>query len=81
MFLEAAGLYQFEPHAFTIASGNQWNLMAIVDLNRDGWPDAVIGAMYLANIANDQRGWTGQTSETGEEAILYFKNEMSLTSR
>jgi hypothetical protein len=81
MFLEAAGLYEFEAHAFTIASGNQWNLMAIADLDGDGWLDAVIGSMYLGNIAADQRGWTGQTSEAGVDALLYFRNAMSLTSR
>jgi hypothetical protein len=81
MYLEATGLYEFEPHAFSIASGNQWNLMAIADLNEDGWPDAIIGAMYLASIGNDQRGWRGQTSEAGVDALLYFENQMSVTSR
>lgn len=81
MFLEATGPYDFQPHAFTIASGNQWNLMAIADLNRDGRLDALVGAMYLANIANDQRGWTGQGSEAGVEALLYFENQLSSTSR
>ncbi len=81
MFLEAVGLYEFTSQAFTIAAGNQWNLIAIADLNGDGWLDAVIGAMYLASIANDQRGWTGQTSDSGVDALLYFENVMSVTSR
>lgn len=80
MFFENVGLYEFVPHAFSIASGNQWNVMALADLNRDGWLDAIIGAMYLGNIANDQRGWSGQASETERDAILVFKNAMSLGS-
>jgi hypothetical protein len=81
MYLENVGLYDFEPHAFSIASGNQWNVMAIADLNGDGWLDAVIGAMYLGNIADDQRGWSGRTSETARDAILLFQNRMSMRSR
>lgn len=80
MFFENVGLYDFEPHAFSLASGNQWNLMTIADLNGDGWLDALIGAMYLGNIANDQRGWSGQASETARDAILLFENEMSSRS-
>ncbi len=76
MFLEGTGEYQFNPHAFSIASGNQWNLMTGVDLNDDGWRDVVIGAMSLANIASDQRGWRGQASEIREDALLYFQNMM-----
>lgn len=77
MYFENVGGHEFEPHAFSAASGNQWNVMAIADLDRDGWPDALIGAMFLENIAADQRGWGGQPSGTARDAILYFRNQMS----
>jgi hypothetical protein len=76
MFFANVGSNTFEPHAFSIASGNQWNVMAPADLNGDGWPDVIIGAMHLGSIATDQRGWTGQTSETERDAILLFENRM-----
>jgi hypothetical protein len=76
MFFANVGSYEFEPYAFSIASGNQWNVMAPADLNGDGWPDVIIGAMHLGSIATDQRGWTGQTSETEKDAILLFENRM-----
>lgn len=76
MFFESVGPYAFEPHAFSAAAGNQWNLMAIADLDRDGRLDALIGAMYLENILADQRGWAGEESPTARDAILLFRNEM-----
>jgi hypothetical protein len=77
MFLRNTGRYQFEPHAFTVAAGNQWNLMALADLDGDRRLDAVIGAMSLANVATDQRGWRGQPTEAREDALLYFQNSMT----
>jgi VCBS repeat protein len=80
MFLENSGRYEFRPYAFTIASGNQWNLIATGDLNKDGWMDAIIGAMDLENIADLQRRSVGQTSETGRDPILLFENRMQAKS-
>ncbi len=79
MFLENAGGYQFRPYAFTIASGNQWNLTATGDLNKDGWPDVIIGAMDLANISKLQRRSLGQTLEA-KDPILLFENRMQAKS-
>ena len=80
MFLENVGRYQFRPYAFTIASGNEWNLMTTADLNKDGWLDVVVGAMDLGNVAKLQRRSTGQAPETAKDAILFFENRMQAKS-
>jgi hypothetical protein len=80
MLLANAGRYKFEPYAFTIASGNQWNRMAMGDLNKDGWLDVIIGAMNLGNIAKAQRRLTGQPLETWQDPILFFENRMHVRS-
>ena len=74
MFLENTGRYQFQPYAFSVASGDQWNLMATGDFNKDGWLDVIIGAMNLGDIANLQRRLTGQPLEGGKDPILFFEN-------
>jgi len=76
MFLENLGGYKFRPYAFSIASTNQWNLMAIADLNKDGWPDAIIGAMDLGNVGRLQRSFKGEKLEAAKDPILYFENRM-----
>jgi hypothetical protein len=81
IFLQNTGRYQFRPYAFTIASGNQWNLMAMADLNRDGWLDVIIGAMDLGNIVKLQRRFSGQTLEVGKDPILLFENRMHANSK
>ena len=80
IYLENVGRYQFRPYAFSIASGNQWNLTAVADVNKDGWPDVIIGAMNLGNIAKRQRGAGARALETGTDAILLFENRMNLKS-
>src|SRR6266542_3628701 len=80
MFFENTGQYTFQPYAFTIASGNQWNLMATGDLNRDGWPDVIIGAMNLGSIAKMQRRFAGRTLETEKDAVLFLENRMRARS-
>jgi hypothetical protein len=80
MFFENTGRYQFRSYAFTIASGNQWNLTATGDLNKDGWLDVIIGAMDLGNIAKLQRRFTGDTLQTGKDPILFFENRMHAKS-
>jgi hypothetical protein len=80
IFLKNTGRYQFRPYAFTIASGNQWNLMATADLNKDGWLDVIIGAMDIGNIAKLQRRFTGDTLQTGKDPILFFENRMHAKS-
>ena len=74
MFLENTGRYKFQPYAFSIAAGGQWNLMATGDFNKDGWLDVIIGAMNLGDIANLQRRLTGQPLEGGKDPILFFEN-------
>jgi hypothetical protein len=76
IFLKNTGQYEFRPYAFTIASGNQWNLTATADLNKDGWPDVIIGAMDLGSIAKMQRRFPGQALETTKDPILVFENRM-----
>jgi hypothetical protein len=76
MFLENTGPYTFRPYAFTIASRNQWNVMAMADLNRDGRPDVIIGAMDLGSVARMQRAIPRQAGVTERESILVFENEM-----
>ena len=76
VFLENIGLYKFQPYAFTIAAGNQWNVMATGDLNKDGRLDVVIGAMNLGNVANLQRRYSGQALQSANDPILLFENRM-----
>lgn len=75
-YLENVGRYQFTPYVFSIAATNQWNVMALADLNRDGRVDALIGAMSLANIAAGQRQFSGQGPELGKDPVLLFENRM-----
>ncbi len=80
MYFENVGGYNFKPYAFSIARGNQWNVMAMADLNRDGRPDVIIGAMHLVDIARIQRGFRGPTLESGADPILLFENRMQAMS-
>ena len=80
MYLENTGRYEFRPYAFTIASGNQWNLTTTADLNKDGWLDVIVGAMDLGNITKLQRRSTTQAPETAKNAILLFENRMQAKS-
>jgi len=75
-YLENVGRYQFTPYVFSIAATNQWNVMALADLNGDGRLDALIGAMSLANIAAGQRQFSGQGPELGKDPVLLFENRM-----
>ena len=81
IFLQNTGRYEFRPYAFTIASGNQWNLTATADLNKDGWLDVIIGAMDLGSIAKMQRRFSGQALETSGNPILVFENRMQMRSK
>jgi hypothetical protein len=75
-YLENVGRYRFTPYVFSIAATNQWNVMALADLNGDGRVDALIGAMSLANIAAGQRQFSGQGPELGKDPVLLFENRM-----
>jgi hypothetical protein len=79
-FLESIGRYDFRPYAFTVAARNRWNLTAVADLNKDGWPDVIVGAMDLDNIANLQRGVGGSTDDSGKTPVLLFENRMHAKS-
>lgn len=74
MYLENTGAYAFRPYAFSVSAGNQWNLMATADLNKDGRPDVIIGAMYLENIARRQRFSGRGALDLGKEPLLFFEN-------
>lgn len=81
VFLENVGLYQFRPYAFSVASGNQWNLTATADLNKDGRLDVIVAAMDLGNIAKLQRRFGGQALEAAKDPILVFENLMPAKSK
>jgi hypothetical protein len=76
VFLENKGGYHFRPYAFSVAAGDQWNLMASGDLNDDGWLDVLVGTMDLANIANLQHRTPGQSGDSGNPPLLVFENRM-----
>ena len=76
MYFENVGRYQFKPYAFSIASRSPWNLVATADLHRDGWPDVIVGAMRLDNIAQIQRSFSERRMVTGPDPILLFENRM-----
>ena len=76
MYFENTGQFQFRPYSFSIASTNQWNLTAVGDFNKDGWPDVLIGAMDLGNVARMQRSFSGEKLETAKNPILFFENRM-----
>lgn len=73
VYLENLGGYRFRPYSFSIASNNQWNLTATADLNHDGWPDVIVGAMNLGNIARRQRHLAASDSSL---PLLLFENRM-----
>jgi len=73
IYLENNGAYSFKPYAFRVASENQWNLIASADLNHDGLPDAIVGAMHLENIARAQR-FSGQGPEVGQDPLLVLES-------
>jgi hypothetical protein len=74
IFLENLGGYNFKPYAFTVASANQWNLTAVGDLNKDGKPDVVIGAMDLGSIARMQQQYSTRGLTGVKDPILFFEN-------
>ena len=74
LFLQQTGRYTFQPYAFSIGAGTQWNLMTTGDFDGDGRVDVLIGAMRLENIARLQRG-AGPPAARGE-ALLLFENRM-----
>ncbi len=76
MYFENTGQYNFRPYAFTAASGNQWNVMATGDLNGDGWPDVIVGAMNLGSIATLQRQYSAPALATAKDPVLFFENTM-----
>ena len=73
VYLENRGGYRFQPYSFTQAQGNQWNVMAAADLNGDGRPDAIVGAMSLASIAQGQR-YGGRGIQKDKVALLLFES-------
>jgi len=80
MYFENVGGYTFKPYAFSIARGNQWNVMATADLNGDGRLDVLIGAMHLQDIARIQRGFRGPTLERAVDPILLLENRTQAMS-
>ena len=55
--------------------------MATADLNGDGRPDVLVGAMHLADIARIQRRFPGATVEPAVDPILLFENRGSRVRR
>jgi len=81
MYFQNAGGYKFTPYAFSIARGNQWNVMTTADLNRDGRLDVLVGAMHLEDIARIQRRVREPRLATAVDPILLFENRMQAMSR
>ena len=78
LYLENLGHYRFRPYAFSIAASSQWNVMATADLNGDGWPDVLIGAMRLKNITEIQRATGGRDDSP---AVLLFETRPPAAKR
>ena len=76
VFLKSVGRYQFRPYAFSVAGGNQWNLTATADLNKDGHLDVIVAAMDLGNIAKLQRRFGGRVLEPPKDPILVLENRI-----
>ena len=76
-YLENTGRLTFQPYEFTAAAGNQWNLAAIADLDRDGSPDVIIGAMNLESVASYQQGFGQRSSST---PLLVLQNRLRTSS-
>jgi hypothetical protein len=76
MYLENLGGYKFRPYAFSAAASNQWNLSATADLNKDGFPDVIVGGMNLGSIGMSQGGYGNQASTTGTTPVLFLQNMM-----
>jgi hypothetical protein len=74
IFLENFGGYNFKPYAFTVASTNQWNLTAVGDLNKDGKPDVIIGAMDLGSIRRMQQQYSAGGLSGVKDPILLFES-------
>lgn len=81
VYLENLGGYRFRPHAFAAAAGNQWNVMTTADLNADGRPDVLVGAMNLATIARVQQRFTPNAGEAGKNAILLLQSRSGPRNR
>jgi FG-GAP-like repeat len=76
MYLENLGGYKFRPYAFSAAASNQWNLSATVDLNKDGFPDVIVGGMNLGSIGMAQGGYGSPSLKTGTTPVLFLQNMM-----
>jgi hypothetical protein len=74
LFLRNDGHYRFAPYTFSVAAGNEWNLTDVADLNGDGRPDVIVGAMDLQNIGALQQSGRLQIPK---EAVLLFENRMN----
>ncbi|MGH7604807.1 MAG: FG-GAP repeat domain-containing protein [Gemmatimonadaceae bacterium] len=73
----AGGAYKFRPYAFSAASSNQWNVSATADLNRDGFPDVIVGGMNLGSIGMAQGGYGSPALKTGTTPVLFLQNLMT----
>ena len=78
VYLANAGGYHFRPYVFSAAAGNQWNLMAAVNLEGNGRPDLLVGAMNLATVARVQQRFTRNPTDSGSNAMLLFRNRFKV---
>ena len=74
VYLENASGWRFRPYAFTIGATNHWNLTAAADLNRDGSPDVIVGAMDLESIATMQGTGPAGRPQTRRDPLLVFES-------
>ena len=73
VFLRNLGGYRFQPYAFSVAAGNQWNLTATADLEGDGSTDVLVASMNLESIENRQQRVGPHSLDAGKDAIFVFR--------
>lgn len=78
IFLKGLGDYKFRPFAFRAAAANQWNLTAVAHLNKNAFPDIIVGAMDIGNIARIQRRGYAQPAAI---PLLLLENRVPEHSR
>lgn len=74
IYLQNQGNYNFIAHSFTTVASNQWNVMDMADLDKDGDMDVIIGAMNLQNVFDMASGPSAKTSKPEYTSLLFFEN-------
>ncbi len=75
IYLENIGSYQFMPYSFAASAQNQWNNIAVADLDADGDQDVIVGAMNLENVFNMAKKNTKGASGENKSPLLILENK------